>query len=208
LKIAVSSVAPGGLDAQVDPRFGRCAVFTIVDVVDGEIKGVSVVENSAAAAFSGAGIQAAQIVAEQGVEVVISGRFGPNAQMALQQLGVKVVAGLAGMTVREAVKRYLSGQAGTGAGVGIGPGMGPGMAVWGPGMGMGRGMRMGMGRGMGRGMGGGWRYAYTPAPPPTPMPMQPPPMSKEQERQMLLQQLKALEAQLEAIKKRLKELEK
>ena len=33
-------------------------------------------------------------------------------------------------------------------------------------------------------------------------------MSKEQERQMLLQQLKALEAQLEAIKKRLKELEK
>ncbi len=109
-KIAVPSVPPGGLDAQVDPRFGRCALYTIVDVRDGVISGVEVVENTAAQAFSGAGIQAAQLVASRGVEVVICGSMGPNAYGALQQLGVKVILGVSTGTVRDAVQRYISGE--------------------------------------------------------------------------------------------------
>ncbi|MEA2090316.1 MAG: NifB/NifX family molybdenum-iron cluster-binding protein, partial [Thermoproteota archaeon] len=59
MKICVSAVA-GDLDAQVDPRFGRCPYFV---VVDSETMRFEVVPNVASRAMGGAGIQAAQIIA-------------------------------------------------------------------------------------------------------------------------------------------------
>lgn len=75
MKVCVTATAPG-LDAYVDPRFGRCQCFTIVDLDTMEFESV---ENPNITALGGAGIQSAQLVANRGAGVVLTGNVGPNA---------------------------------------------------------------------------------------------------------------------------------
>ena len=63
------------LDAQIDPRFGRCAYFMIIDSDSMKFEAI---ENTAAMATGGAGIQAAQTVVSQGVDTVLTGSVGSN----------------------------------------------------------------------------------------------------------------------------------
>lgn len=104
MKVAVSSTG-GSLDSAVDPRFGRCSVFLVVDT---ETMKYQAVPNSSIGAAHGAGIGAAQSVAQHGVKAVLTGHVGPNAHMALSQAGISVYTGAAG-TVEEAVKQFKSG---------------------------------------------------------------------------------------------------
>jgi len=46
-RIAVPSVGKGGLDGQRSQHFGHCDAFTLVDVKDGKISNVTVINNSA-----------------------------------------------------------------------------------------------------------------------------------------------------------------
>ncbi|WP_419662436.1 dinitrogenase iron-molybdenum cofactor biosynthesis [Desulfosarcina variabilis str. Montpellier] len=62
MKIAISSKGTD-LDAQVDPQFGRCQYFIIVDAAT---EAFEVVDNKAATLSGGAGIQAAQTVQKVG----------------------------------------------------------------------------------------------------------------------------------------------
>ncbi len=128
MKIAVSALG-STLDSPVDARFGRCAYFLIVDVEGKEIKGFEAIQNTAANAIRGAGVQAAQTVLSKGAEVVLTGNIGPNAFALLQGNGVKIVTGIVGISVKEAVERYLRGELSeasgpTTLGFGRGPGMG------------------------------------------------------------------------------------
>jgi len=140
MKIAISASSPQ-LDSPVDPRFGRCPYYLIVDP---ETKEFEAVENPHVGASSGAGIQAAQLVAQRNVEAVLTGSCGPNAFQTLKAVGVKVIVGVTG-TVSEAVRKYASGgefrEAGGpdvpahyGMGAGAGTGRGRGMAVAGKGI--------------------------------------------------------------------------
>jgi predicted Fe-Mo cluster-binding NifX family protein len=131
MKIAVSATADT-LETVIDPRFGRCAYFVIVDVEGSKIKGHEVIKNPGAIATSGAGIQAAQTIANKGVEIVITGNIGPNAFGMLSTAGIKVVAGVVGIKVKDAIEKYLRGeleetsQPTTGFGPGRGMGFGRG----------------------------------------------------------------------------------
>ncbi len=163
MKLAVAA-SGNNLDAQVDPRFGRCAWFVIVD---SDTMAFEAVQNPGAMAGGGAGIQAAQVVASKGAQVVVAGNMGPNAYQALSAAGIQVLP-FAGGTVRQAVEAMKSGTLtaasaptvplhfGTGGAVpttpppGAGSGVGPGMRGGG-----GRGMGGGAGRGRGRGVRGG-----------------------------------------------------
>jgi predicted Fe-Mo cluster-binding NifX family protein len=205
LRIAVSAT-DGNLDAQIDPRFGRCQYFVFVD---SDTMQFTARPNASTGAMHGAGIEAAQTVANEGAKAVITGSVGPNAFQVLSQAGIEVITDASG-TVRETIQRYKTGQLGrptTGAtvpghaGLGVGPAAGPGMG-FGRGMGMGGGGR-GMGMGRGRGMGMVGPYAQPPYFPPTaPMPA----MSREQEIQMLESQRGYLQGELDRIKKRMSEL--
>ena len=105
MKIAISS---SGTDqsAQVDPRFGRCRYFIIVDTDSGE---TDASPNAAQSAGGGAGIQAAQTIADQGAETVLTGNVGPNAHRALQAAKISVATGVSG-TVSDAVKAFQEGK--------------------------------------------------------------------------------------------------
>lgn len=107
-KMAVSSEG-STLDDLVDPRFGRAGGFVLVDPQTMEF---SYQDNGASQIRAqGAGIQAAQVVAGAGATVVLTGYVGPKAFQALQALGIQVVQNLEGLTVRQAVERFTSGQA-------------------------------------------------------------------------------------------------
>ena len=145
MKIAISSMG-SDLDAQIDPRFGRCAYFIVVDTDDMSFEAF---DNESIALGGGAGIQSAQFVASKGTKVVITGNVGPNAVSTLSAAGIQLVTGQTG-TLREAIEDYKKGKLNSmsGSNVPIHYGSGAGM-----GRGMGRGMVRGggMGQGMGRG---------------------------------------------------------
>jgi len=136
MKIAISAQGTD-LTAQVDPRFGRCQYFIIVDP---ETMQFEALENTNMMAGGGAGISTAQMIASKGVQIVLTGNCGPNAYQTLSAAGVQVITGVAG-TVGDAIEGYKAGrfqatsQPSVGAHFGIG--MGPGMGMGG-GMGMGR----------------------------------------------------------------------
>jgi len=195
LKIAISATNES-LDAQIDPRFGRCPYFVIVESETMKFKAIP---NLSRNAPSGAGIQAAQTIASKGAKVVLTGNVGPNAFQALSAAGIKIVTGVSG-TVKEAVEKFKSGQLqGTTA---------PDVPM---GFGIGGGYGMGMRRGGGHGMGfrrwqGTGLFPQAPMNTSAMLPMLPQ-MSKEQEIQMLENQMKDMQKKLEQIKKRLKELQ-
>jgi predicted Fe-Mo cluster-binding NifX family protein len=105
MKIAVSAAGPS-LDDLIDPRFGRCVCFLIVETDTLEFE---VLENAGKSQSGGAGIEAAQQIADQGVSHVLTGYCGPNAEKVLSAAGIWIVSGCAG-TVREAVERFRSGK--------------------------------------------------------------------------------------------------
>ena len=104
MKIAVTTVS-NNFEAQLDPRFGRCAYFLIVDSDTGEFKSF---ENKGAHAGSGAGIQAAKIVIDQGVKAVITGNVGPKAFTTLKAAGINVFTNVSG-SVSEVMDKWQSG---------------------------------------------------------------------------------------------------
>ena len=107
-RVVVASQAPGGLDAYIDPRFARCAFYTVVDVDDSRVELTNVVQNTSVDAFRGAGIQAAQTIAGNQAKVLITGNVGPNAFRALSAAGIAIVTGASGK-VRDAIEKYRKG---------------------------------------------------------------------------------------------------
>lgn len=105
MKICVTSTS-NNLDAQVDPRFGRCAYFLIVDSETLEFEAIANVSQDAS---SGAGIQAAQTIANKGATVVLTGNVGPNAFQALNAAKIDIITGASG-TIKEALEKYKKGE--------------------------------------------------------------------------------------------------
>ncbi len=105
MRIAVTSQGKG-LEATVDPRFGRARCFVVVDTDSGEHQTIENTQNLQAA--QGAGIQAARTVADMGVQAVLSGHVGPKAFATLQTAGVHICTGATG-TVGEAVEAFKAG---------------------------------------------------------------------------------------------------
>jgi predicted Fe-Mo cluster-binding NifX family protein len=106
LKIAVPA-QDSDLDAKIDMRFGRAKCFIVVDPDTWEFEVVDNKQNIQAPA--GAGIQAAQIVADHGADVLIAGNCGPKAFKTLKAADIKVFTGPDG-TIREAVNSYKNGE--------------------------------------------------------------------------------------------------
>ena len=105
MKIAVTSKGTT-LEDQVDPRFGRCANFVIVETDDMRFEAI---ENNNASVGGGAGIQSGQLVADKDATVVLTGNCGPKAFRTLEAANIEVVIGASG-TIRNAIEQYTSGQ--------------------------------------------------------------------------------------------------
>ena len=129
MKIAISSMGED-LDSQIDPRFGRCQYFILVDP---ETLAFEAVGNEGLMASGGAGVQAAQLIAQRGATVLITGNLGPNAASALSASGIKIYLASGG-SLKDVIQGYKTGSLRESSGATVPPHSG-----------------MGGGRGMGRG---------------------------------------------------------
>ena len=139
MKVAVSAVSKD-IKQPVNPVFGRCPGYVIAEIDENKVKETKFVKNPGMSTGMGAGIAAAQAIASQGVQAVISGNVGPNAFMVLQQSGIKIYRA-ANLTVEQALQQFDEGKLeevkgstapghfgiGQGAGMGTGKGAGSGM---------------------------------------------------------------------------------
>jgi predicted Fe-Mo cluster-binding NifX family protein len=108
MKLCVTSSGQS-LEDTVDPRFGRCQYFIFVDSDNLEFE---VIQNPAVSTGGGAGTKSAQLVANKGAEVVLTGNVGPNAFDTLQAAGLKIIVGLLDTTVRQAIEGFNTGNFG------------------------------------------------------------------------------------------------
>ena len=105
MKICITSQGDN-LEAQVDPRFGRCQYFILVDSDNLEFEAI---KNPNIDSMGGAGIQSGQFMVNKDVKVVLTGNVGPNAFQTLKAAGIKVFIGASG-SVKEAVNKYKKGE--------------------------------------------------------------------------------------------------
>lgn len=177
MKVAISATGPS-IDAEVDPRFGRCQYIIVTDPDTMELEAT---ENANIMAGGGAGISTAQTVASMEAQVVLTGNCGPNAYQTLSAAGIQVITGVSG-NIKQAIEDYKAGKF---------------QATSGPSTGAHSGMGGGGGCGMGRGMG------MTPVAGPMPQAQSP-----EQEMEMLKGQTEMLKHEMDAVQHRLEELQK
>jgi predicted Fe-Mo cluster-binding NifX family protein len=106
MRVAITADSPSE-SAPVSPVFGRCAYYAIYDTATGKL---DFMQNPGGMMARGAGVQSAQFIASQGIQVLITaGVVGPNASMVLAQAGIEVVNGFQG-TVADAVRAAKDGR--------------------------------------------------------------------------------------------------
>jgi len=106
MKLIVTSQGPEATDP-VDPRFGRAPYFLMCDIETGQFTALD--NRDQAAAVQGAGVQAAQIVAGSGAQVVLTGHCGPKAFAVLSAAGLQVYSGITG-SVQDALHSWYEGE--------------------------------------------------------------------------------------------------
>jgi predicted Fe-Mo cluster-binding NifX family protein len=105
VKIAITSTGET-VDSPLDSRFGRTQKFLIYDT---EAKSLLVVDNAQNLnAAQGAGIQAAQTVAQTGAQALITGHTGPKAFKVLKTAGI-VIYHSSAQTVKDALDALEKG---------------------------------------------------------------------------------------------------
>ena len=104
MKICITSDG-NNLESNVDPRFGRCAYFIIYDT---ETDNYQIIPNENAQGVGGVGIKNATMIAEKGVELIITGNIGPNASRVFNEFGIKVITGVNGK-IKEVIDNFKKG---------------------------------------------------------------------------------------------------
>lgn len=110
LRIAVATKGREGLGDIVSEVFGRANNFTIIDVEEGAIKNVKVLENPAVSYQHGAGPIVVKTLIDLNVDLVIAPEFGPGASTLLEQHKIEKTSMKAGTIVSEAIRKTLGPQ--------------------------------------------------------------------------------------------------
>ena len=87
-RIAIPSNGQGGFNGTRSGHFGHCDVFTLVDVDDGEIKDISILQNQEHA--QGGCMVPVNLLSENHVNALIVGGIGMRPLMGFQQVGIDV----------------------------------------------------------------------------------------------------------------------
>ena len=106
-RIAVPSMANGGLDGQRAGHFGHCDVFTLIDVKDGEIDQVTTINNREH--MQGGCMVPVNLLAENKVNALIVGGIGMRPLMGFRQVGIDVYHDATRPEIRPVVEDLIAG---------------------------------------------------------------------------------------------------
>ena len=107
MKIAISSTGEKLTD-NVSEVFARCPYFIIAEIKNRKIEKTEIIKNESTDQMSGAGISAAQLIAEKNVNAVITGNVGPRALDVLRQFNIKIYSGSG--AVKEVLQEFIDGK--------------------------------------------------------------------------------------------------
>ena len=107
-RIAIPSMAPGGLEGQRSGHFGHCDVFTFVDVEGGEIKAVTTLPNQSH--VQGGCMVPVNLLAQNNVRALIVGGIGMRPLMGFKQVGIDVYYDATRPEIRPVVEDLIAGK--------------------------------------------------------------------------------------------------
>lgn len=107
-RIAVPSVAPGGLEGERSGHFGHCEVFTLVDVKDGKIEGTTTVANGSH--VEGGCMVPVNLLARLNVNALVVGGIGMRPLMGFKQVGIDVYYDATRPEIRPVVEDLIAGK--------------------------------------------------------------------------------------------------
>jgi predicted Fe-Mo cluster-binding NifX family protein len=107
-RIAVATNGRRGLEDSVSDVFGKAKTFTIIDLENGEVKDVQVVDNPAASYRYGSGPIVSKTLADLKVSSVIATQFGPGASALLEHHNIERISVTRNKKVGDCVREALS----------------------------------------------------------------------------------------------------
>jgi len=107
-KIAIPSNGEGGLDGTRAGHFGHCDVFTLIDVENGEIKEVSILQNQEHA--QGGCMVPVNLLSDNSVNALIVGGIGLRPLMGFKQVGINVYHDDQRTEIEPVVKDLIAGK--------------------------------------------------------------------------------------------------
>lgn len=102
--MAFPTMGHGGLEETISEVLGRAKTLTLVDVEDGRILDVEVVENPAASLSHGSGPILVKFLADRDVDLVMAVEFGPGASSLIEYYGIRKVKVEKGKRISEIIK--------------------------------------------------------------------------------------------------------
>lgn len=108
LLVAVPSSLPGGLDAEVSPHFGHCAVYTLLEVANGCVYKVATLPNVPHGA--GKCMEPVAHLAQKGVNTLIASGIGLRPLTGCSELNIEVFCSEGPRSVASVINDFLTGR--------------------------------------------------------------------------------------------------
>lgn len=107
-RIAIPSNGQGGLNGTRAGHFGHCDVFTLIDVENGEIKEVSILQNQEH--VQGGCMVPVNLLSENRVSALVVGGIGMRPLMGFRQVGIDVYHDAQRLEIEPVVKDLIAGK--------------------------------------------------------------------------------------------------
>jgi predicted Fe-Mo cluster-binding NifX family protein len=88
MKVAIPSIHPGGLEADLSPHFGHCDAFTVVTIDDNGVGEVAILPPIPHE--QGGCMAPVSYLASHGIRAMVAGGMGMRPLMGFQQVGIDV----------------------------------------------------------------------------------------------------------------------
>ena len=108
VRVAVPTKAHAGLDDVVSEVFGRAGTFTIIDIEDGTIISVYILDNPASSYKHGSGPIVVKTLIDLNVNVVLAAELGLGASELLNYHNIRVILVKPNTKVADAIKENLA----------------------------------------------------------------------------------------------------
>ncbi len=103
MKVSITCIGEKGMEEEISPHFGRAPAFVVYNDENDELKIIS----NTSEHMGGQG-KPPELMAEEGVDVMLTSNLGRRAVAMFESMGIKVYCGASG-TVGDAIEQWKNG---------------------------------------------------------------------------------------------------